>query len=179
MWSRRRITCLPTAKPIGVRSAAAGCPRPQGCRWCALHCMLAARCAGMNVGLVLCPLPPGFTAFMPLVELRDPARALLVDDTLHVKVCGEGGVCMCACVAGGRGGVGVGVGCILWACQRRSLPSGPGLLSFLRFTILLPFHSTHAPSSEYVSTSAVPRDRCPPQLSCLLDGAPAGRCSPC
>lgn len=33
----------------------------------------------------LCPFP-GFTSFVSLNELRDPARGLLVDDKLRIKV---------------------------------------------------------------------------------------------
>ena len=39
----------------------------------------------MCCALILC-CQPGFTSFVSLNELRDPARGLLVDDKLRIKV---------------------------------------------------------------------------------------------
>lgn len=77
-----------------------------------LACSMHTACLRLHRPLPL--HPAGFTAFIPLVELHDPARALVVDDTIHVKVCP--GALMQA-----LSGV-----VALWRCRRQACHCSPG-----------------------------------------------------
>lgn len=56
--------------------------RPRNSR----RCSPLLRTACLMPGIATAPpAVPGFTSYMPLVELRDPARGLLVNDTLRMK----------------------------------------------------------------------------------------------